>query len=101
LIVRNAERTDQGKKAVLFNVPNVNEAMFLPHVVGELRAKRDYHNAMLKKFCEGQGIPLADICSRLKDAHFGDGLHPNAEGAKIIAEEVFKVLQGNCISCPP
>jgi lysophospholipase L1-like esterase len=35
---------------------------------------------------------LADICSRLKDEHFADELHPNAEGAKIIAEEVFKVL---------
>jgi lysophospholipase L1-like esterase len=35
---------------------------------------------------------LADIFSRLGDEHFADELHPNAKGAKIIAEEVFKVL---------
>ncbi len=37
---------DQGKQAVLFNVPNANESMFPPAVVRELREKRDYHNAM-------------------------------------------------------
>ena len=83
---------DQGKKAVLFNVPNGNEAMFLPYVVRELREKRDYHNARLKAFCGEQGIPLADIFSRLHDEHFADELHPDDDGAKIIAEEVFKVL---------
>jgi len=83
---------DRGKKAILFDVPNVNEAVFQPAVAKELRGQRDYHNARLREFCEGQGIPLADICSRLKDEHFADELHPNDEGAKIIAEEVFKVL---------
>ena len=83
---------DQGKQPVLFNVPNANEAMFPPYVVRELREKRDYHNARLKEFCGKQGIPLADIYSRLHDEHFADELHPNAEGAKIIAEEVFKLL---------
>ena len=37
---------DQGKQAVLFNVPNANESMFPPAVAKELREKRDYHNAM-------------------------------------------------------
>jgi lysophospholipase L1-like esterase len=82
----------QGKKAVLFNVPNANEAMFPSFIVKELREKRDYHNVRLKEFCGEQGIPLADIYSKLKDEHFADELHPNAEGAKIIAGEVFKVL---------
>ncbi len=54
---------------------------------------RDYHNARLKDFCERARIPLADICSRLRDEHFADELHPNGAGAKIIAEEVFVVLQ--------
>ena len=84
--------TVKGKEPILFNVPNANEAMFVPYFANELREKRDYHNTRLKEFCEGQGIPLADICSRLHDEHFGDELHPNAEGAKIIAEEVFKGL---------
>jgi lysophospholipase L1-like esterase len=35
---------------------------------------------------------LADICSLLHDEHFGDALHPNGNGAKIIAEAVFQVL---------
>ncbi len=83
---------DRGRHAVLFNVPNANEAMFPSYVARELNAKRDYHNARLKEFCEQQGIPLADICSRLKDEHFADELHPNDEGAKIIAEEVYKAL---------
>ena len=38
------------------------------------------------------GIPLADICRLLRDEHFGDELHPNDRGAKIIAEAVFQVL---------
>jgi lysophospholipase L1-like esterase len=84
---------DQGKQPILFNVPNANEARFPSYVVKELREKRDYHNGRLKEFCDGRGIPLADICSRLHDEHCGDELHPNAEGAKIIAEEVFRVLR--------
>lgn len=82
----------RGRHAVIFNVPNANEAMFPSHIANELRAKRDYHNARLKEFCGEQGIPLADICSKLHDEHFADELHPNEQGAKIIAEEVFKLL---------
>ncbi len=81
----------QGKQPVLFNVPNVNEGLFTPWVRKELRGKRDFHNAHLKEFCAKLGIPLAEICSRLHDEHLGNELHPNDEGAKIIAEEVFKL----------
>ena len=83
---------DSGKQTVLFNVPNANEAVFPPAIAKELREKRDYHNAHLQAFCEGERVPLADICSRLRDEHFADELHPNDAGAKIIAEEVFAVL---------
>jgi lysophospholipase L1-like esterase len=83
---------DRGKLPILFNVPNVNEAMFAPYMVKELREKRDYHNGLLMRLCAKWRIPLADICSLLHDEHFADELHPNAEGAKIIAEEVFKAL---------
>ncbi len=84
---------DRGRRAVLFNVPNANEAMFPSYIIRELREKRDYHNARLKEFCGEQGIPLADIFTRLKKEHFGDELHPNAEGAKIIADAVFAALK--------
>ena len=48
---------DSGKKAVLFNVPNANEAMFPPAVAKELREKRDYHNARLKRVLRRAGHP--------------------------------------------
>lgn len=85
---------DRGKQAILFNVPNANEAMFPRYVVEELREKRVYHNVRLREFCDQQAVPLADICVRLKDEHFGDELHPNDEGARIIAEAMFEVLSG-------
>jgi lysophospholipase L1-like esterase len=83
---------EDGKQPMLFNVPYANESMFSPWVAQELHEKRDFHNARLKEFCDRQQIPLADICSRLRDEHFGDNLHPNDRGAKIIAEEVHKAL---------
>jgi lysophospholipase L1-like esterase len=83
---------DRGKRAILFNIPNANVAMFPPRVARGLLDEREYHNAKLKEFCGEHGIPLADICSRLKDGHFGDELHPNAEGAKIMAGAVFEVF---------
>jgi lysophospholipase L1-like esterase len=35
---------------------------------------------------------LVDIASKLRDEHFGDELHPNDDGAQVIAQEVFRVL---------
>ena len=83
---------DRGKRAILFNIPNANIAMFPPRVARALLDEREYHNAKLKEFCAERGIPLTDVYSRLRDEHFGDELHPNAEGAKIIAEAVFEAL---------
>ena len=83
---------DRGKQPILFNVPHVNEAMFPPRFANEINAKRDYHNPQLKSFCDEHGIPLAEICCLLRDEHFGDELHPNDQGARIIAETVFQVL---------
>ncbi len=81
---------------ILFNVPYANEAMFSPDTAQELHAKRDYHNARLKEYCERHDLPLADVCSHLRDEHFADELHPNEAGAKIKAAEVFKVLAAAC-----
>lgn len=83
---------DRGKQPILFNVPYANESMFGPMIARELHGKRDYHNDRLRAYCDEHRIPLADICVRLHDEHFGDELHPNAAGAKIIAEEVFAAL---------
>lgn len=82
----------EGSQPLLFNVPYVNESMCSAHVAWELRQKRDYHNKRLREFRDRCHVPLADVCSRLHSKHFGDELHPNSEGAKIIAAEVYSVL---------
>ena len=96
-IIGNLDRMAQlvrgrGKKPILFNVPHANEWMFPAHIATEIHNKRDYHNPRLKAFCDEHGIPMADICSSLRAEHFGDTLHPNDLGARIIAEAVFQVL---------
>jgi lysophospholipase L1-like esterase len=97
-IIANLEQmvasvTDRGKQPILLNVPYANESMFSTQIADDLYRKRDYHNEKLKAFCQKHNMPLADICSKLKDEHFADELHPNDAGAKIIAEEVFRVFQ--------
>ena len=84
--------SERGKRPILFNVPYVNERVFPPHMRTEIHGKRNYHNPRLKTLCEEYSIPLADICSLLRDDHFGDALHPNSRGAKIIAQAVFQSL---------
>ncbi len=69
----------RGLGAALRNAPNSGEFGY-----AQLRK--------LKSFCDEHGIPLADICGLLRDEHFGDELHPNGRGAKIIVEAVFQVL---------
>jgi lysophospholipase L1-like esterase len=96
-IIGNLDRMAQtvmerSERPIAFNVPHVNERMFPPRMAREVHGKRDYHNPRLKAFCDEHGIPLADICCLLHDEHFGDALHPNGRGAKIIAEAVFQVL---------
>ena len=83
---------DQGKQPIVFNVPYANEAMFAPQIARDTHEKRDYHNERLTEYCQQNEVPLADICSHLRDEHLGDELHPNEAGANIIAGKVFEVL---------
>lgn len=82
-----------GGNTILFNVPNVNESMFPPALTAECREKRDYHNARLSRYCDQHGLPLVDIRLSLHDRHFGDPVHPNESGAKVIADTIFSVLE--------
>ena len=66
--------------------------MFPRHIAKDTHEKRDYHNERLREYCQRNEVPLADICSHLRDEHLGDELHPNEAGARIIAERVFAVL---------
>ena len=77
---------------MLLNVPYANESMFPRPVARDLHRMRDYHNERLAASCLENQIPLIDIASKLRDEHFADELHPNDEGAKVIANEVFRVL---------
>jgi lysophospholipase L1-like esterase len=81
-----------GRLPILLNVPNVNESMFPRKVADELHSKRDYHNNRLRTYCFENQVPLVDVATKLQDEHFADELHPNDEGAKVVADEVFGVL---------
>ncbi len=82
----------EGKQPILLNVPYANESMFPRRIAEELHAIRDYHNDRLRACCLENQIPLVDIASKLGDNHLADELHPNDDGASVIAQEVFRVL---------
>jgi lysophospholipase L1-like esterase len=83
---------DGGRRPILLNVPYANESSFPRWVAEDLHRMRDYHNERLAAYCLGGRVPLVDIASKLRDEHFADELHPNDEGAQVIAREVFRVL---------
>ena len=83
---------DDGRQPILLNVPYTNESMFPRRVAEDLHRMRDYHNERLTVHCLENHVPLVDIASKLRDEHFADELHPNDEGAQVIATEVFRVL---------
>lgn len=72
--------------------PPVNESAFPLAIAQDARRRREYHNPRLAQFCQQRNLPLVDICSQLHGVHFGGELHPNEQGAKTIASEVFNVL---------
>jgi lysophospholipase L1-like esterase len=99
LIIENLDRMvrairNDGKQPIFLNVPYANESMFSRMIAQELHANRDFHNNRLRAYCLENGIPLVDIASKLRDEHFADELHPNDEGSHVIAQEVFRVLNG-------
>ena len=83
---------DSGRQPIFLNVPYANESMFSRRVAEDLHRMRDYHNERLTAHCLENHVPLVEIASRLGDEHFADELHPNDEGAQVIATEVFRVL---------
>ncbi len=83
---------DGGRQPILLNVPYANESMFPRRIAEELHANRDYHNDRLRAYSLENQVQLVDIASKLGDQHFADELHPNDQGAQVIAQEVFRVL---------
>ena len=82
----------RGQHPILLNIPYVNESKFSWAVAADTHHRRDYHNSKLADYCREKAVPLADICMHLRNRHFGDELHPNEAGARIIAEQVFEAL---------
>jgi len=80
------------KQVLCFNVPQLNSDCFGKATTAMSRRMRAYHNAQLAEFCRVSGIPLADICVRLHNEHFADGLHPNEAGARLIAETLCAMI---------
>jgi lysophospholipase L1-like esterase len=80
------------RRPILLNVPPANESRFFRSMAEDIRRMRHYHNERLAAYCRDGRVPLVDIASKLRDEHFGDELHPNDEGAQVIAQEVFRVL---------
>ena len=85
---------DGGRQPIILNVPYANESMFPRRIAEDLHRMRDYHNERLAVYCLESQIPLVDIASKLRDEHFGDELHPNDEGAQVIALEVYRSIAG-------
>jgi lysophospholipase L1-like esterase len=83
---------DDGKQPILLNVPYANESMFPRRIAEDLHAMRVYHNNRLTAYCLEHRVPLVDTASKLRGEHFADELHPDADGAQVIAQEVFRVL---------
>ncbi|QEH34715.1 GDSL-like Lipase/Acylhydrolase [Aquisphaera giovannonii] len=84
---------EAGRRPILLNVPPANGSMFPRAIAEQLRCHRAYHNGRLGCFCRDADIPLVDLNPVLRDEHFADELHPNDDGAKIIAGEVYRVLR--------
>lgn len=83
-----------GRQPILLNVPYANESFFSRSVAEELHRHRDFHNERLGVYGLEDQVPLVDIASKLRDQHLADELHPNDEGAVVIAGEVFRTLSG-------
>ena len=83
-----------GRLPLLLDVPPINESAVSDPMAREARERRAFHNRQLGEFCERLDVPLIHIHDALHDRHFGDPLHPNAEGAEQIAEQVFARLVG-------
>ncbi|MFO0892984.1 MAG: SGNH/GDSL hydrolase family protein [Isosphaeraceae bacterium] len=81
-----------GRRPILLNVPPANGSMFPRPAAEELRSHRAFHNERLEAYCRHCGVPLVDLSTALHDEHFGDELHPNDHGARIIALQVFQML---------
>lgn len=85
---------DAGRTAVLLELTNADEPRLAPEEVRALRHAQPFHNESLARYCLDRDVPLVRLWGTLRAGHFDDPFHPNAEGAMVIADAVFRVLEG-------
>ena len=81
-------------------VTKMPDRAYYPHRDGrQVMALTEEYAKLLKIYCEEKGIPYADFracfvdeAGKGKDELFFDGLHPNEEGHRLMAEELCKTL---------
>ena len=81
-----------GRTAILLGLLDVNGSMLPREEAEDLHRMLAHHNDRLGRHCRERHVPLVEVWGKLRDEHFADPFHPNDEGARIIAEEVFRVL---------
>ena len=96
-IIENLDRMVEaighgGRTAILLGLLDVNGSKLPREEVEDLHRMLADHNDRLGRHCRERHIPLVEVWGKLRDEHFADPFHPNDEGARIIAEEVFRVL---------
>ena len=82
-----------GSQVLCFNVPDLNASLLGEKMFAFASQIRDLHNRRLAEYCTANQVALADIRSLLRVEHFADALHPNAAGARLIAEAVCSLIQ--------
>jgi lysophospholipase L1-like esterase len=96
-IVENLDRMVEaigqgGRTAILLGLLDVNGSKLPREEFEPLHRMLADHNDRLGRHCRERHIPLVEVWGKLRDEHFADPYHPNDEGARIIAEEGFRVL---------
>jgi lysophospholipase L1-like esterase len=81
-----------GREAVLLDVLNADESRLSAGEADTLRRTLFYHNGKLREYCRSHRTPLVENFGRLSAGQFDDPFHPNEQGARVIAQEVFRVL---------
>lgn len=98
-IIENLDRMVEaighgGRTAILLGLLDVNGSMLPREEAEDLHRRLAHHNDRLGRHCREHHISLVEVWGKLRDEHFADPYHPNEEGARIIAGEVFRVLGG-------
>jgi lysophospholipase L1-like esterase len=81
-----------GRTAILLDVLDADESALPREEVEPLNRRAALHNSHLRHYCRASRVPLVEVFGKLGSDHYADPFHPNDEGARLIAVQVFRVL---------